>query len=332
MGDGLLVFLYMGLNVRVLNRAVSCAHPFTDPVTSFSRSIYLSTPHLPLSPFDIPSLHHRPTPAMDTQKESPLAHPRPARLWKRERHFEPISGGSSISSGDEPSKMARWVQGFRGSPSPSPPSSRESLADEKMSSGGSSAGVPDAEGEVAEPFPEGIKLALIVFALCMSILVMSLGKLTRLSSLTYTSLPPPFSHLSVITSLSIPLPFSCSPLPSTTHISARLSLTRPLFSHPPSIPLLTPLFLSLTRPFLFLLLAYYTFSLAFLRSLTHASLFSLTPPLSYSSLVPYLAYRSFLPLLPSPFSHLFLVLVLMHFLPPLTHTSLFLTHPPLFFH
>lgn len=123
-----------------------------------------------------------------------LSLPRPAHLWGLQSDFRVISESSSLSSEGRRSKMSQWVRGLREGSS-TPASTQDSCSDtEKMSSDESSAGMLSA-GEQDEQceLPSGVKLALIVFALCMSILVMSLGIYRPLPFRFPTPLAPPLS-------------------------------------------------------------------------------------------------------------------------------------------
>lgn len=136
-------------------------------------------------------------PNMDRRKEG-LSIPRPAHLWGRKSGFHIISASSSLSSEGRHPKVTRWVKGLWTSGSAS---ARGSGSDaEKMSmsmSDESSAGILSA-GEQADEqteLPSGLKLALIVFALCMSILVMSLGIYHPLLLPIHYHPPFPFSFV-----------------------------------------------------------------------------------------------------------------------------------------
>ncbi|KAL2106926.1 hypothetical protein VUR80DRAFT_5946 [Thermomyces stellatus] len=103
-----------------------------------------------------------------------LSLPPPARLGKRQGQFGPIWEASCVSGQDRPPRMTRWIQNIGGARSP-PPAPQDPSPNEKMSTPDeSSSSILNEDDESAEPLPKGITLALIVFALCMSILVMSL--------------------------------------------------------------------------------------------------------------------------------------------------------------
>lgn len=133
---------------------------------------------------------------MGIRKEG-LSLPRPAHFWGRQSDFRVISESSSFSSEGRRSKMGQWVRELREGSS-TPASTWGSCSDaEKMSSDESSAGMLSAgEQDEQSELPSGVKLALIVFALCMSILVMSLG--------IYHSLLFPFHYLTSPFSFSFP--------------------------------------------------------------------------------------------------------------------------------
>ena len=69
--------------------------------------------------------------------------------------------------------MSRWIRGIKRVTRPQP-TPRTSLLDEKASTSDASERDGENADEQSAP-PTGITLALIIFALCMSILVMSLG-------------------------------------------------------------------------------------------------------------------------------------------------------------
>ncbi|SPN96573.1 related to DHA14-like major facilitator; ABC transporter [Cephalotrichum gorgonifer] len=119
---------------------------------------------------------------MDRFTEKALvSSPRPARLRKRQPQLSVISESSNLSTTDGPSRLTRWIRNTKGEAKlPSHEETWYTGKEKSLTCDDFAAGIlcPESregsDDEPSESFPEGAKLAFIVFALCMSILVMSL--------------------------------------------------------------------------------------------------------------------------------------------------------------